>query len=261
MNEPQVSSEHYCSPSYNSKARFASYWHQIDETLQLAPKDVLEAGVGHELVTSMLRKSGVHVTTLDLDAALQPDLVGSITDIPLPDQAVDVALACQVLEHLPWPQAERGLAELRRVARRAVIVSVPNVSPYVGFPYPLYFGMYIDRLRAVQPPTRFWWLRPLLQRRLRLRDLLWMHIVPAEWTIGGRVARPPLPIPHVPWKHEFDGEHYFELGTDGFPEERMRQAFVDAQLVLERDFRVPENPWHHFFIGRPVGAAPTPPSR
>src|SRR3954447_19676753 len=112
MASAQVDSSLYWSREYNTKERFASFWHQIDETLRLSPATVLEVGPGSGFVTECLRRAGVTVTTLDIDATVRPDVVGSVADIPLPDDSVDVALASEVLEHLPFDQVEHALAEL-----------------------------------------------------------------------------------------------------------------------------------------------------
>jgi SAM-dependent methyltransferase len=50
-----------------------------------------------------------------------PAVRGVAERLPLRDGAVDVALAVLTLHH--WPSAERGLAELRRVARRQVVLT------------------------------------------------------------------------------------------------------------------------------------------
>jgi SAM-dependent methyltransferase len=50
-------------------------------------------------------------------------LVSDVTRLPLPDGAVAWATSIEVLEHLPAP--ERLVAELARVCRDGVIVSVP----------------------------------------------------------------------------------------------------------------------------------------
>jgi SAM-dependent methyltransferase len=50
-------------------------------------------------------------------------LVADVTRLPLPDGAVAWATSIEVLEHLPAP--ERLVAELARVTRSGVIVSVP----------------------------------------------------------------------------------------------------------------------------------------
>jgi len=45
--------------------------------------------------------------------------------LPVADQAVDTVLAVHVLEHLPAGATASALAQLRRVARRRVVVAVP----------------------------------------------------------------------------------------------------------------------------------------
>lgn len=45
--------------------------------------------------------------------------------LPVADQAVDTVLAIHVLEHLPPEVSAQALAQLRRVARRRVVVAVP----------------------------------------------------------------------------------------------------------------------------------------
>lgn len=248
--EPQIASEHYWSREYNSKDRFASFWHQIDEVLAFEPVTVLEVGPGAGLVTWALRRAGIDVTTLDLDESVKPDLVGSVTELPLDDNAVDVVLISEVLEHLPFVDAERALAEIARVTRKGVVMSVPDDTPYVAIPSPRYFSLYLQRARREQPPTRGELARQVAKRRYRLRDYLWNRLIPWRWGFGGRVYEPRIPIPNRTWKHEFDGQHHWELGTEGYPPERMPHAIARAGLTVTRDFRVPELPWHHFYVAR-----------
>jgi SAM-dependent methyltransferase len=51
--------------------------------------------------------------------------------LPFADRSWDIVISCDTLEHIP--PAERGafLAELRRVARRAVILAAPHATPGV----------------------------------------------------------------------------------------------------------------------------------
>jgi len=46
----QVPVEHYFKKSYDTKARFISYWHQIDEIVQFNPTTILEIGIGNGFV-------------------------------------------------------------------------------------------------------------------------------------------------------------------------------------------------------------------
>lgn len=138
----QVGREHYKSSSYDNKARWLSYWYQIRAVLESAPKTVLEVGLGNGLVSEYLKKEGVAVTTLDIDAKLKPDVLGSVTLIPLPDTSVDCVLAAEILEHIPFKDLGIALAELRRVSKGTVIISVPDSRHtlfYLGLKLP-FFG-------------------------------------------------------------------------------------------------------------------------
>ncbi len=124
----QVDSDHYFVPSYLDAARWASYWHQIEAVIQLHGKAVLEIGVGNGIVRDSLQKLGFAVQTVDIDPALLPDVVGSVTSIPLPDASVDTVLAAEILEHIAWGDLDAALGEIRRVMRHGAVVSVPNAG-------------------------------------------------------------------------------------------------------------------------------------
>ncbi|MEM9465438.1 MAG: class I SAM-dependent methyltransferase [Actinomycetota bacterium] len=54
---------------------------------------------------------------------------GSIADLPFPDDHFDVVTCMEVLEHLPEDAYEVGIAELRRVCRGQLLMSVPYEEP------------------------------------------------------------------------------------------------------------------------------------
>lgn len=111
---------------YESPERWTSYYTQIDEVLAFKPRSCLEIGVGNGIVGAVLQKQGIQVTSLDIDPDLRPTIVGTVENIPLPDQSVDVVLCAEVLEHLPFERLHACLAEIARVAQRGAVISLPH---------------------------------------------------------------------------------------------------------------------------------------
>ncbi len=124
----QVDASHYVRPGYLFPERWASYWHQIDAVRGLKPSRLLEIGIGNGIVAHALAKLGMTVDTLDIDPALHPTMVGSVTKIPAPDASYDVVLCAELLEHLPWEEFKTALAEITRVSKKHVIITVPHAG-------------------------------------------------------------------------------------------------------------------------------------
>lgn len=53
-----------------------------------------------------------------------------------------------------------------------------------------------------------------------------------------------------PLKHEFNGQHYWEIGKKDFPVEKIRKEIKKTGLVIVRDYVAFESPYHHFFVLR-----------
>lgn len=128
--KPQVASEHYHRLGYDTRERWVSYAYQVWEVLRAEPERCLEVGLGNGTVRDLIRARGVEVVTVDLDPALGPDLVGDARALPCADREFDVVLCAEVLEHLPLEEVPNALRELRRVARRRVVVSIPQTGRY-----------------------------------------------------------------------------------------------------------------------------------
>jgi ubiquinone/menaquinone biosynthesis C-methylase UbiE len=126
--DAQVSKYHYQFGTYMDKRRWASVWHQLDEVQRFKPESVLEIGVGAGLFKTAAEVFGFNVKTLDIVPDLKPDYLGSADAIPLPDKSVDVVCAFQVLEHMPFEVSLKALAEMRRVTRKAIVVSLPDAK-------------------------------------------------------------------------------------------------------------------------------------
>lgn len=105
-----------------------------------APASVLDVGCGEGFVAARIgeRMPGVAITGIDESAgavAFARDHfgthgtyeVGSVYALPYADRQFDLVLCSEVLEHLDRPEA--ALAEVARVARQHVLLSVP-LEPY-----------------------------------------------------------------------------------------------------------------------------------
>ncbi|PSQ99519.1 MAG: class I SAM-dependent methyltransferase [Bacteroidetes bacterium QS_9_68_14] len=118
------------------------FMHRLYEmTARTAPRSVLDAGCGEGFVTRFLREQNADwdLTGVDMrEAAIRYARrhagpagaryeEGDLYDLPFAADAFDTVVCSEVLEHLDRP--DEALAELRRVARRAVVVSVPR-EPY-----------------------------------------------------------------------------------------------------------------------------------
>ena len=132
--EPQVDKSHYDFSRYAFEGRFVSYYWQLKEALSLSPGSVVEVGVGDRVFGDFLKNNtDISYRSVDVAEDLKPDVVGSITALPLPDKSADVACAFEVLEHLPFEDFDTALGELARVSKRNVLISLPHFGPAVKF--------------------------------------------------------------------------------------------------------------------------------
>ncbi|MCR4325592.1 MAG: class I SAM-dependent methyltransferase, partial [Patescibacteria group bacterium] len=69
---------------------------------------------------------GGAVTTVDIAEDLKPDVVASVTEMPLPDGSFDAVLAAEILEHIRFEDVPKALSEIARVARTHAVISLPH---------------------------------------------------------------------------------------------------------------------------------------
>lgn len=126
--KPQADPNHYFKPSYDTKGRFISYWHQINEVIKLKPNSILEVGIGNGFVANYLKQRGYNIVTLDINPKLNPMVVGSILNLPFCNEAFEVVTCFQVLEHLPYKLFSKAVSEIHRVSRNHAILSLPDIT-------------------------------------------------------------------------------------------------------------------------------------
>ena len=123
----------YFSSNYEDKNRWMSYWYQIKEVSDFYPESVLIIGKGSGLVSEYLKLSGKKTITLDIDESLNPDVTASVLKMPFKDNEFDAVLCAQVLEHLPYGDFSRALLEIKRVAKKGAVISLPHFGPAIRF--------------------------------------------------------------------------------------------------------------------------------
>lgn len=124
---------------YDSGSRWASYWCQINEVLDLHPRNVLEIGAGNKTVANYLKNKGMETVTLDVNRELNPDIVASVVKMPIDSDFFDAVLCAEVLEHLPFDDFGKCLAEIRRVTARYLVLSLPHFGPSVRLSFKVPF--------------------------------------------------------------------------------------------------------------------------
>ncbi|MGH2558456.1 MAG: class I SAM-dependent methyltransferase [Thermomicrobiales bacterium] len=135
---------------------------------ELTPERFLDAGCGEGFVAEILLHRfptlpivgfDFNPASVEVASAKNPTATfttANIFELPYEDGAFDVVGCFEVLEHLPNPSA--ALAELARVAQRAVVLSVPH-EPYFCYAN-LARGKNLDvRPRGSDPDHRNFWSR------------------------------------------------------------------------------------------------------
>ncbi len=110
---------------------------RIRETVQFiaaGTSSLLDVGAGHGVLLEELRVRrgivgvGIEVTDQKVEYARGRGVDmrrGHAARLDFPDRSFDAVVCCEVIEHLPWGTYEAALAEIARVARRHIVITVP----------------------------------------------------------------------------------------------------------------------------------------
>jgi len=104
---------------------------RIRDTVALIPGDagsVLDVGCGRGELLAAMRVPfavGTDLARRGIRHVRGPAAVSSLLALPFPDRSFDVVLCAETLEHVEPADLPRAAAELRRVARRSLVITVP----------------------------------------------------------------------------------------------------------------------------------------
>ncbi len=158
----------------------------VSEIAALSPRTFLDAGCGEGFVARRVLREipGIALTGCDVsDTALavaarsNPDgrfVSGSVVSLPFADKSFDIVGCFEVLEHLPGDLPRQALAEMARVARRSVVLSVPH-EPVFCLANAARGKNWDVRPRGSDPDHKQFWSRAafgrLVEEQLRVRKL------------------------------------------------------------------------------------------
>lgn len=212
-------SRHTASRAYLSLERAVSYHYQMELTLDaLEWRDdecqrVLEVGGSNNVLKANLANYfranhlAHEVVSCDVDPSSSPDVVADVRELPFEDGSFDVAVCCEVLEHIPFKDVPAALRELKRVTGGHVVITTPHTSLYVSL---------VAR-----------------SSRTRVKSILLNILEPSFLAF----KRGP-----TAWSHQW------EIGYRGHQLAVVRSMMSEAGFTIERDFRNPLFPVHHFFF-------------
>jgi SAM-dependent methyltransferase len=201
--------------NYLGKERWFSFVHQIASVRDLTPRKVAEIGIGPGVVGDMMRATypGCEYIGVDIDIDLRPTVCADLTALPFADHSFDVTFCCQVLEHLPFENFDTAILELKRITKKRLVISLPDVTPFFYLRFP--------GCRRILP---FFW--------------------------HGISFPTFLPQNHSFEEH---GQHYWEIGKHQYPVARILSALSKFGFANIRHYRMVERCyWHFFLLDQPV---------
>ena len=202
------SAEKYKNSSYISPRRWSSYAIQVREAMLAKPEKILEIGPGNGIVTNILKNMGFHVETLDFDSRIPVDHVGSITD----EKVVE-----KLAEKFDLVLACQIFEHIKYEDFIKAIGILKKIAPKV-----------IISLPHTEKNSRFFYFAlkmPLIKSLTFAKKIIFKQIA-----------------------YEFNGEHYWEIGTQGYALSRVIADLKTSGWCIDKHFFNPDNPYHYFFV-------------
>jgi len=124
---------------YEDPKKWGKKHHRIDLnratlTTRAVPRDakkILELGSGDGIVFNKLRKAGHDPVAFDISRIALKHIEsnkliqGTANNLPFSSNSFDLVIACEVLEHIPNVAFSSVLEEIKRVAKKYILITVP----------------------------------------------------------------------------------------------------------------------------------------
>jgi SAM-dependent methyltransferase len=101
----------------------------LQEMIPEGVERILDVGCGDGAITDHLAQrwevTGIDRSPTALQHVRTEAILASATELPLADRSFDLVVSSEMLEHLPTDEYRRAIAEMSRVSRRYLLISVP----------------------------------------------------------------------------------------------------------------------------------------
>jgi len=113
--------------SLENEVHFNWYWNQANLVYTHCSRvqNILEIGVGTSLLSDLLKRRGWSLSTLDIDQEKNPDFCESAADFDYAAHKVDVVLAFEIFEHIPFSTFEKVIKKLSSFNVQSIYFSLP----------------------------------------------------------------------------------------------------------------------------------------
>lgn len=176
--EANLGKELYFTEGYFSYEQFISFSEQLRLVHSLKKQDILEIGIGNGIVADFLKKTGLNVTTFDINPNLNPDVLGNVTDLVniFQNRKFEIILCAEVLEHMPFQFFEKAINNIANTTKEYAVLTLPRCQKVIldvqfsikipKLPY-IEKGFFLSIPKSTVPREHHWELDSSKQTRIK----------------------------------------------------------------------------------------------